>query len=124
MPIMDGYDSTKAIRAFEESRTSDTASQRSSISSSKNYVPIIAVSASLVEREHDFYVDVGFDGWILKPIPFDRLRHIMSGVADPVARKEDLYEPGCWEKAGWFKEAQKDDKDDSSEQGDEENEEK
>jgi DNA-binding response OmpR family regulator len=123
MPIMDGHTSTKEIRSFESSACSNSSSQGDSLPS-KGRVPIIAVSATLVERERDFYIDVGFDGWILKPIPFDRLRHIMSGVADPVARKEDLYKSGCWEKAGWFKEAQKDDKDDSSEQGDEENEEK
>jgi CheY-like chemotaxis protein len=93
MPIMDGHESTKSIRSFEDSHASDIS------------VPVIAVSASLVERERDFYMDVGFDGWILKPIPFDRLRHIMSGVADPAARKEDLYKPGCWERGGWFKEA-------------------
>jgi CheY-like chemotaxis protein len=108
MPIENGYESTKAIRSFEDSHASDIG------------VPVIAVSASLVERERDFYMDVGFDGWILKPIPFDRLRHIMSGVADPAARKEDLYRPGCWERGGWFKEALEDV---SPEQGDGENEE-
>ena len=104
MPIMDGHTSTKEIRSFENSSGSDGTSHGDSLPS-KNRVPIIAVSATLVERERDFYVDVGFDGWVLKPIPFDRLRHIMSGVADPVARKEDLFKPGCWERGGWFKEA-------------------
>lgn len=104
MPIKDGHTSTKEIRSFENSHASDIK------------VPVIAVSASLVERERDFYMDVGFDGWILKPIPFDRLRHIMSGVADRAARKEDLYKPGCWERGGWFKEALAGV---SSEQGDE-----
>lgn len=70
-------------------------------------VPIIAVSASLVESKRDFYIDTGFDGWIQKPISFDRLKHIMDGVTDPVAREEDLYKPGKWEKGGWFKEAHK-----------------
>jgi DNA-binding response OmpR family regulator len=68
-------------------------------------VPIIAVSASLVERERDFYIDVGFDGWILKPISFARLQHIMTGVADSSARNEDLYKLNNWERGGWFKEA-------------------
>jgi CheY-like chemotaxis protein len=104
MPIMDGHTSTKEIRSFESSACSNSSSQGDSLPS-KGRVPIIAVSATLVERERDFYIDVGFDGWILKPILFDRLRHIMSGVADPVARKEDLYKSGCWERGGWFKEA-------------------
>jgi CheY-like chemotaxis protein len=104
MPIENGYTATKSIRSFEKSSPSDTTSQSSSLSPQR-HVPVIAVSASLVERERDFYMDVGFDGWILKPIAFDRLRHIMSGVDDPVARKEDLYKPNGWEKGGWFKEA-------------------
>lgn len=109
MPIENGYESTKLIRSFEDSRASDSSS-----------VPVIAVSASLVERERDFYMDVGFDGWILKPIPFDRLRHIMSGVADPAARKEDLYKPGFWERGGWFKEALEDVSSGQGHEGDEE----
>jgi len=104
---MDGNTSTKEIRSFEDSSSSDGTSQGDSLAS-RSRVPIIAVSATLVERERDFYIDVGFDGWILKPIPFDRLRHIMSGVDDPVARKEDLYKPGCWERGGWFREASED----------------
>jgi len=101
---MDGYTSTKSIRSFEASKAADYSSRKSPLSP-RNYVPIIAVSASLVERERDFYIDVGFDGWILKPIAFDRLRQIMAGVADPVARKENVYTPNSWERGGWFKEA-------------------
>jgi hypothetical protein len=104
MPIMDGYTSTKSIRSFENSHASEQTSQSSTLSS-KSYVPIIAVSASLVERERDFYIGVGFDGWILKPVPFDRLRFLMTGVADPAARKEGLYKPNSWERGGWFNEA-------------------
>lgn len=107
MPIMDGYASTKTIRSFEKSYAADISSRKSSLSS-KSHVPVIAVSASLVEREREFYIDVGFDGWILKPIAFDRLRQIMAGVADPVARKGDLYRPNSWERGGWFKEASED----------------
>lgn len=102
---MDGYTSTKAIRSCESSGPSNTASG-DGYSSSKRCIPIIAVSASLVERESNFYSDIGFDGWILKPISFDRLRHIMAGVTDTDKRKEDLYQPGSWERGGWFKEEQ------------------
>jgi len=101
---MDGHASTKSIRSFEKPHTAETGSRDNPISS-KSHVPIIAVSASLVERERDLYIDVGFDGWILKPIAFDRLRQIMAGVADPAARKEFLYKPNSWERGGWFKDA-------------------
>lgn len=100
---MDGYTSTKTIRSIETSSPPESAVGDDS-SSLKSHIPIIAVSASLVDRERDFYADIGFDGWILKPISFDRLRHIMAGVTDPVKRKEDLYQPGSWERGGWFRE--------------------
>jgi DNA-binding response OmpR family regulator len=57
-------------------------------------IPIIAVSASLIEKERQIYIDAGFDGWILKPIAFDRLKHIMLGIVDAGARKENLYKSG------------------------------
>lgn len=30
----------------------------------------------------------------------------MAGVTDPIAREEDLYTPGKWERGGWLKETQ------------------
>lgn len=80
----------------------------SSRASLNGRVPIIAVSASLLEREHQTYVNAGFDGWILKPVSFARLSEIMSGIVDEKARKANLYEKGEWERGGWFQEAQKD----------------
>lgn len=102
---MDGYTSTKNIRAFERSQSPSAVSQDGSLSL-KKWVPIIAVSASLLDGEREFYKDIGFDGWILKPILFNRLQHIMLGTTDPVRRKEDLYKPGVWERGGWFEEAE------------------
>lgn len=71
-------------------------------------VPVIAVSASLIEKERQKYIDGGFDGWILKPISFVRLSEIMEGIVDRQVRRENLYQPGSWERGGWFDEAQKD----------------
>ena len=65
-------------------------------------IPIFAVSASLVESEKQKYVDAGFDGWILKPIDFKRLNTLLMGITDDETRQECLYEPGEWERGGWF----------------------
>ncbi|TKA82828.1 hypothetical protein B0A55_01047 [Friedmanniomyces simplex] len=105
MPIVDGLTSTKMIRSYEKSHPSHVLSTRASLN---GRVPIIAVSASLVERERQMYIDAGFDGWILKPIPFNRLREIMTGIVDSQVRKSNLYRPGGWEQGGWFDKAQKD----------------
>jgi CheY-like chemotaxis protein len=105
MPIVDGLTSTKMIRSFEKSHSTHLLSPRALLN---GRVPIIAVSASLVERERQTYIDTGFDGWILKPISFNRLSEIMKGIVDADVRKNNLYRPGAWEHGGWFHEAQKD----------------
>ncbi|WPG98388.1 Hypothetical protein R9X50_00117800 [Acrodontium crateriforme] len=104
MPIVDGITSTKMIRSFEKIHPQ----QLSPRASLNGRVPIIAVSASLVEKERQTYIDTGFDGWILKPISFARLSEIMAGIIDKGIRKKNLYEPGCWESGGWFDEARQD----------------
>ena len=105
MPIVDGLTSTKMIRSFEKSHPSHLLSKRAA---RNGRVPIIAVSASLLEKERQTYIDAGFDGWILKPISFDRLKHIMLGIVDAGARKDNLYKSGGWERGGWFQKAQRD----------------
>lgn len=99
MPIVDGLASTKMIRAFEQS---GERSEPSTLGNKRRRVPIIAVSASLVEREKTTYVDAGFDGWILKPIDFKRLETLLRGIIDDDVRAEALYVPGEWERGGWF----------------------
>lgn len=63
---------------------------------------MFAVSASLVERDRQVYMDAGFDGWILKPIDFKRLGELLSGVVERDTRERCLYERGQWERGGWF----------------------
>ncbi|KAL2879182.1 hypothetical protein SGCOL_005607 [Colletotrichum sp. CLE4] len=99
MPIVDGLTSTKMIRAHEKS--SDHGG-RSAIASRNGRIPVFAVSASLIEREKDKYIDAGFDGWILKPIDFKRLNTLLLGIVDDEVRASCLYAPGQWEKGGWF----------------------
>lgn len=105
MPIVDGLTSTKMIRSFEKSHPSHLLSTRASLN---GRIPIIAVSASLQERERQIYIDAGFDGWILKPISFQRLQEIMTGIVSPEARNKMVYRKGSWEQGGWFEASQKD----------------
>ncbi|RYO41238.1 hypothetical protein AA0111_g979 [Alternaria arborescens] len=98
MPIVDGLTSTKMIRSFEKLHH-DIYSARAALC---GRVPIIAVSASLIERDRQQYIDAGFDAWILKPISFDRLNKLMAAIVDTDIRHDCLYQPGEWEKGGWF----------------------
>ena len=99
MPIVDGLTSTKMIRSFEKANSTKALSPRASLN---GRVPIIAVSATLVEKDRQNYIDAGFDAWILKPINFERLNELMTGIIDLNVRSATLYEPGKWEQGGWF----------------------
>ncbi|KAL8808569.1 MAG: hypothetical protein Q9223_007247 [Gallowayella weberi] len=105
MPIVDGLTSTKMIRSFEKSHPKD---QKSACASLNVRIPIFAVSASLIEKERQKYIDAGFDGWILKPIDFQRLSVLLTGIVDEKTRESCLYTPGQWEKGGWFTRLPKD----------------
>jgi light-regulated signal transduction histidine kinase (bacteriophytochrome)/DNA-binding NarL/FixJ family response regulator len=99
MPIVDGLTSTKMIRSHEKENPAHKLSRRAELN---GRVPIIAVSASLVEKGRQSYIDTGFDAWILKPISFSRLTLLLNGIVDPMIREEALYQPGKWEQGGWF----------------------
>jgi CheY-like chemotaxis protein len=99
MPIVDGLTSTKLIRAFEGS---DDCPGLSELARPHGRIPIIAVSASLVEKDKAIYTEAGFDGWILKPIDFKRLHVLLDGITEDKVREQCLYEPGEWERGGWF----------------------
>ncbi|KAK5625890.1 hypothetical protein RRF57_001606 [Xylaria bambusicola] len=99
MPIVDGLTSTKLIRAIEKS---DSCRGLSALGHLHGHTPIFAVSASLVEKDRAIYTEAGFDGWILKPIDFKRLNALLEGVTSDEVRESYLYQPGEWERGGWF----------------------
>lgn len=105
MPIVDGLTSTKMIRSFEKSFPDEFLSKRAALN---GRVPIFAVSASLIEKNRQVYMNAGFDGWILKPIDFKRLTVLMSGIVEDKTRESCLYAPGEWERGGWFAKRQPD----------------
>jgi light-regulated signal transduction histidine kinase (bacteriophytochrome)/CheY-like chemotaxis protein len=100
MPIVDGFTSTKMIRSFE--KTSSQAHCLSPRAGPNGRIPIFAVSASLVEREREKYIETGFDGWILKPVDFKRTEMLLKGIVDESIREKCIYAPGKWEQGGWF----------------------
>ena len=99
MPLLNGYEATKRIRAVEQDRDLiDRASNQLN-----GRLPIFAVSASLFETQREELFTLGMDGWILKPIDFKRLRTILRGVIDPSQREKDVYNATAnWEMGGWL----------------------
>lgn len=101
MPICDGLEATRRIREFEKQRAEvDTSLPRSH--RINRGVPILAVSASLHERQRAEITEAGMDGWILKPVDFARLSSLMIGAIDPKLRSGQVYKPGMWEKGGYL----------------------
>ena len=89
------------IREHEQTVCAEITSIRRS--STHGRTPVFAISASLVEKDRQLYIDCGFDGWIMKPIDFQRVRVLLDGVRSTEIRNSCLYQPGMWEQGGWFK---------------------
>jgi hypothetical protein len=52
------------------------------------------------------YIKTGFDGWILKPVDFQRLDSLLKGTIEENIRNTCLFEAGKWEHGGWFEKRQ------------------
>jgi signal transduction histidine kinase/CheY-like chemotaxis protein len=68
MPVLDGFDATLQIRAFERD-------------SGRKPTPIIALSAHVMEATRDKTIEVGMNGYLSKPIILDELIELLDGLA-------------------------------------------
>jgi CheY-like chemotaxis protein/HPt (histidine-containing phosphotransfer) domain-containing protein len=64
MPIMDGYDATRAIRALEEKKSS---------ADSGKHIPIIALTAHAFNSDKERCFSAGMDDYLKKPLNFHQL---------------------------------------------------
>ena len=72
MPVLDGYEATRAIRRGEQG--------------GEEHIPIIAVTASVLSQERQLCADVGMDGYLSKPFtPRDLARVLKPWLRDPAA---------------------------------------
>jgi PAS domain S-box-containing protein len=69
MPVMDGPDATRAIRAAEAA-------------TGRPRTPIIALTANAMSHQVEEYVAAGMDGLIPKPIRIDELFSVLGAVLD------------------------------------------
>lgn len=61
MPVMNGWDATKAIRAFEKKQAQGER------------IPIFALSADAFVEDQRHAIEAGMDGHFSKPINFDEM---------------------------------------------------
>jgi len=69
MPVMDGYDATRAIRARERS--------------TGGHIPIIALTAHAMHGDREICVDAGMDDYVSKPIQTRDLYGTLARWSDP-----------------------------------------
>jgi CheY-like chemotaxis protein len=104
MPICDGMQATRKIREFEKNSLKPPTAEPVEKTEESNPtdflpkthrvnfgVPIIAVSASLHEAQRKDILEAGMDGWILKPVDFNRLATLMIASVDLATRAEMVY---------------------------------
>lgn len=74
MPVMDGYESTRAIRKYLDGRR----------------LPIIAVTANAMEGDREKCLDAGMDDYMAKPLRKDKVKEVVQRWIDlpPLAAGE------------------------------------
>lgn len=103
MPIMDGYEAAAAIRALEAKGPPTGAIDPVRVD---DRIPIFALSASLYEDDRA-QLGTHFDGWLLKPLQFNRMRALLAALMDGEKRAQEIYQPGQWERGGYFRDGRK-----------------
>ena len=66
MPVMDGYEAARRIRALENRELSA--------------VPIIAMTANAFDEDRKRAMKAGMDGHLGKPIEINRLKETLRGI--------------------------------------------
>ncbi|WOO79622.1 Phytochrome-like protein cph1 [Vanrija pseudolonga] len=101
MPIMDGKTAASEIRK-QEAKLPPGRTQGINPLLVDGRIPIFAVSASLYEEDRAGLAR-NFDGWLLKPLEFGRVRKLLSALEDTDKRRDEVYSPGNWERGGYFR---------------------
>jgi light-regulated signal transduction histidine kinase (bacteriophytochrome)/CheY-like chemotaxis protein len=103
MPIMNGFEAAEGIRALEAKTPAPAGIDPVRVD---GRMPIFALSASLYEDDR-VHLGTHFDGWLLKPLQFNRLRSLLAALLDGEKRAAELYQPGQWERGGYFRDGKK-----------------
>ncbi|MDE5745951.1 MAG: response regulator, partial [Acetatifactor sp.] len=66
MPIMNGYQATRAIRALDDSV--------------KAAIPIVAMTANAFEEDRKEAMDSGMNGYVPKPVDIEKLMQVLRDL--------------------------------------------
>ena len=73
MPVMDGYEATRAIRHFESRRMSDASQERT-----RSRASIIAITGNGGENDQNEAFACGVDVYITKPVRFKEIGRLLD----------------------------------------------
>ncbi|SOE20530.1 Response regulator receiver domain-containing protein [Spirosomataceae bacterium TFI 002] len=68
MPVMDGIECAKAIRAMDDK--------------TKSEVPVVAITGNARNMSEEEYKEVGFNEVLMKPLNFDRLVMVVKSLTE------------------------------------------
>ena len=68
MPVMDGYEATRAIRALDDK--------------GKSAIPIVAVTANAFEEDKKMAMDSGMNGHLAKPYDIPQITETLAKLLD------------------------------------------
>jgi len=88
MPIMDGFEATLLIREYGKANLNKTDSKKAGSEQVK--IPIIAMTAHIIETEKKRCLEVGMDDFLTKPIVPNLLYAALSRWIAPVKRKTNI----------------------------------
>ncbi len=74
MPIMEGVEATKAIRAGKAGKD-------------KKNIPIVAVTAYAMVGDQDIFLEAGMNAYLSKPVHYERLQSVLTNFAETPASK-------------------------------------
>lgn len=107
MPSVDGFEATKRIREMElaELFQSPSPDERSALSRPpRKRIAVVAMSASLTEHERDLLFKFDLDGWLPKPVDFQRVGDLIRGIHDLDYSRLDVYAAErSWDSGGWLR---------------------
>ena len=66
MPVMDGYEAAKRIRAMEDQKKAE--------------IPIVAVTANAFEEDRKIALEAGMNGHLAKPYDIDAIMQTLSEI--------------------------------------------
>ncbi|KAL4806369.1 hypothetical protein BDV18DRAFT_160436 [Aspergillus unguis] len=98
-----GITGCMAVRMIRETEYQEYVARYKPYRGIVRRIPIIVLTEGETEKKREYYIECGFDGWLVKPLDYDRMTALVDSVLDDGLRRQNVYIPGIpWTEGGWF----------------------